>query len=403
MCSKLKNMCLFKKIGTKLHKFYSKIINMLSLVKFYFQNLIIKLSYNRIIVCVIIAVVFSLICGLPILILQCNHIGLDIKKINAPGISFSNPATLLSLGGTIVSMSLAIYALAMNAFSKANKSLISEITSDSDHFESSNTMNIAIEIVSLRFRGLGLSFVFPPFNFPLLSKLFSMIGIFTLMLIQTFVGEFRIIYLCIFLSIMLFSLMTFVFEVFYIFSDKNFFYNRVSHLIVNKIHKRLRFLETYNTKYKKYFLNVNEHKLSEGFQTIVKENTDYAKVDIIHAITFLNKTFNKINYRTKHSTKNYVLDLNKKKHYDRAFLDILLSMNTSQIVLQEDENVQAELENVKNEIQKYILSGNVILKIEKDEIIKQIDEDKEISKDYGDELKEFVNGCVSKRSMIKYE
>ena len=363
---------LFKPIicfGILIFKFFLKLFSLC-------WNMIVKISYRRKIVCFCIAFIHVAIIGTIILCLELKGIGITSDQINnSNSFSFNNPATLLSIGGTIVGLSMTVYALMINQLSKPIQNLMSVNSKNNE--DSKNNVDYKIiettnEIISLRFRGFWNTwFILPPLNFPLLSKLFVIINIFFLMLVQSFVGDMRIFYLGILLLLMFWSVFCFIIDVFSIYSDKNFVLAKISKLMIKKINKKLRFILFNKNVFDKFFPVDKRGNFGETFRL---ENVNYAKMDVVQAIRFIQYASIDNSYWTKRTANSFIL--NVKRYKSEILLDLFAYNNSCYNLFKHNPKQQKTiLTSYRNDIIDFVKSDKFINSCYIDENKNQITKD----------------------------
>lgn len=237
-----------------------------------------RASYYRIIMCIFTSLLFSFSIIVPICIIASKDFDSSYTDfLKHTDEIVSNPITLVSFAGALVGIALTIVGFALNSFVKKE--------SEEKGIFRKSVDSIMVEISMLRYNGfIKTCFFLNFFYFPILSKILSLFLLLVGMLYIALFSCFKIFYLGIITFLMCLILISVLFDVFSLYTDRNFALLNNSKLMTKKIFQRIRHLHLIDRSYKKYYL---------PFRQSLRL---YARSDIVYGIDFVVKAMETISY-----------------------------------------------------------------------------------------------------------
>ena len=270
---------------------------------FWVYSLLRYLSYKRVASCFVLALSFCSTVIIALAILNNCMVGIPFKVLSGlHDYKVSNPITIVSLCATFVTISLTLLGFALNSFAKK------EIIKGSNDNNRGNGVNAspleeAANILLVRYRGIGQSLLFlNVLCFPLLAKAFTLIIFLFAMVVQCFIGEFRLFYLLVYAALMAVIILSILISVFQIYSDVNYSMFCACKIIVKKMGNKIRYLSRTNS-------------LNWDSTGLVGTMRKYIATDIYRGILLLQDANSKILYTPFLTRKALVIKNMKKRHF----------------------------------------------------------------------------------------
>lgn len=283
--------------------------------------------YKRVWSCFFLSFSLCFVLGLTTILLSLNNVGVNYEHIfgynqyDAP-----SPIQIVAFSATFVTISLTLLGFALNNFSKRHKTHF-EYTRVSSRVNNS-VFEEATNVIFSRYRGVVKTLLcFNIFSFPLLAKALTLVLLLFVMFLHSFLGCYRIFYLCVYIIIMAVTIISILIEVFEIYSDINYTLFRACALVTKKIRKRLHFL--YKTK------NNTE-------TMIVQILRNYASLDIYRSVLFISESLGTLIYLPLKFDKKLSIKFSEKEH---TLLELLMCSELSPMVIFGIYDLRTELKD----------------------------------------------------------
>lgn len=243
------------------------------------SNFIKYCLYKRVLSCFILAISFCACVGLVISFLSIYGHGVSFDVLSGNHLyNVGNPITVVSLAGTFITASITLLGFALNSFAKRGTAS----SNGSNKKVIASPFEEAAGVLLVRYKGKAKSLLFlNVFCFPLLARAFVLLILLALMFAQCFFGEFRIFYLVIYFGLMCLIILSILISVFEIYSDVNFTLFKACSIIIDKIKKKVRFLNK---------------TMSYNYGIVLSALRRYAQTDIFRGVVFLDESFGTILY-----------------------------------------------------------------------------------------------------------